>query len=106
VNRSRDLDKRHSMRTGLLWFDDNPRLPIAAKIEKAARRYRERFGRSPNICYVHPQTLAGAEELPTHVQVVGKVTIQPDNFWIGVKTSRAPQESDRRDRGRRRTRAR
>jgi len=74
------------MITGLLWFDDSPNVPLAAKIENAARRYRERFGRSPEVCYVHPRTLAGAKVLPTHVKVIELATIQPNHFWIGVRS--------------------
>jgi hypothetical protein len=74
------------MKTGLLWFDDSPKVTLAAKIENAARRYRERFGKSPDVCYVHPQTLARATTMPAHVQVIGSATIRPDHFWIGVKS--------------------
>ncbi len=74
------------MKMGLLWFDDNPNLPVAKKIEKAARRYRQRLGRSPNVCYVHPQTLAGATAMPARVQVIESASIQPNYFWIGVKS--------------------
>lgn len=75
------------MKVGLLWFDDNPKVPLATKIENAARRYHERFGESPNVCYVHPRTLAGAQSIPTHVQVIESVRVQPNCFWIGVKSS-------------------
>ncbi len=75
------------MQSGLLWFDDNPRRSLADKIETAAGRYRERFGRAPNICFVHPQTLEGVEQLPAHVRVIERASIQPNNFWIGVNSS-------------------
>jgi hypothetical protein len=81
------LDEDPGMQMGLLWFDDNPKVSFAAKIEKAARRYRERFGRAPDMCYVHPQTLAGVQELPARVRVIERTTVQPNNFWIGVKSS-------------------
>jgi hypothetical protein len=81
------LGEEPGMQMGLLWFDDNPKVSFVAKIEKAARRYRERFGRAPDMCYVHPQTLAGVEELPVHVRVIKRATVQPNNFWIGVKSS-------------------
>ena len=71
------------MQIGLLWFDDNPQVPLATKIEKAARRYRERFGRPPNVCYVHPQTLAGAQGLPAGLKVVERASVQPNYFWVG-----------------------
>jgi hypothetical protein len=71
---------------GLLWFDDNPQVPLAVKIESAARRYRERFERSPEVCYVHPQTLAGAQGLPGHLRVIERASIQPNHFWVVVRS--------------------
>ena len=75
------------MDTGLLWFDDDRKAPLAAKVEKAARRYREKFGRSPNVCYVNPVTLSEAQAMPAHVKVIELTSIQPDHFWIGVRAS-------------------
>jgi len=74
------------METGLLWFDDNPRVSFASKVESAARRYRERFGRPANVCYVHPQTWAAAAAMPAHVQVITSSTVRPDYFWVGVRS--------------------
>jgi hypothetical protein len=76
------------MQTGLLWFDDNPARPVSAKIERAAQRYRERFGCSPNLCYVHPRTLASARDLAVGLQIATAATVQPNSFWIGVKSTR------------------
>jgi hypothetical protein len=75
-----------AVQTGLLWFDDNPRVSFASKVENAARRYRERFGRSPDVCYVHPETLGGASALPARVQVIALSTVRPDHFWIGMRS--------------------
>jgi hypothetical protein len=74
------------MKTGLLWFDDDPNVPLATKIENAARRYRKRVGKSPNVCYVHPETFAGAKTMPAHVKVIESASVQPNYFWIGVKS--------------------
>ena len=75
------------MQTGLLWFDDDPKVPFASKVERAARRYRERFGRSPDVCYVHPRTCAGISAMPAGVQVIALSTVRPDCFWVGLKSS-------------------
>jgi len=72
------------MRSGLLWFDDNPQVPLATKIDNAARRYREKFGRAPNVCYVSPRTLAGAGSFSASIKVVALASMQPNHFWIGV----------------------
>ena len=41
------------MQVGLLWFDNDPHRGLAGKIEDAARRYREKYGRPPDTCYVN-----------------------------------------------------
>lgn len=84
--RVEELEK--DMRSGLLWFDDSPSVPLATKIERAMQRYQERVGRSPNVCYVHPKTLAGSNGMPARVKVVESTTIQPNYFLVGF-TSRA-----------------
>lgn len=45
---------------GLLWFDDDPKRGLKQKVERAARRYREKFGRDPAVCFVHPSMLGQA----------------------------------------------
>jgi hypothetical protein len=70
---------------GLLWFDDNPKVPVATKVENAAKRYREKFGKSPDVCYVHPATLASADTLPKGVKLIGSGSIRPNSFWIGLR---------------------
>jgi hypothetical protein len=70
---------------GLLWFDDNPKVPVATKVENAAKRYREKFGKSPDVCYVHPATLASANTLPKDVKLIGSGSISPNSFWIGLR---------------------
>jgi hypothetical protein len=83
------LEEDLVMREGLLWYDDNPKLPLAAKIREAVRRYRDKFGRSPDLCFVHPDTLADSAELPNFITVATRATIGPNNFWVGVKRSGA-----------------
>ncbi|HYN88807.1 MAG TPA: hypothetical protein VER55_09765 [Ardenticatenaceae bacterium] len=71
------------IRMGLLWFDDDKQTPVAEKIAQAARRYREKFGRAPTICFVHP-------EEPVPAPKVAGLTVQPlrtvlrHHFLVGV----------------------
>jgi len=86
------------MKVGLLWYDDDPGHDLAEKIGRAARRYRQKFGTSPNICYVHrsalsPSTSSGqapqGETGNGKVQKVGGVRVSPSptvlrhHFWLG-----------------------
>ncbi len=76
------------MREGLLWYDADPRRPTSQKIEDAARRYQERFGRAPNCCHLHPDERVG----PTSLQVVPNPRILLHHYWVGVdETLPAPR---------------
>ena len=71
------------MQIGLLWFDDDPRTPVERKIEQAATRYREKYGRAPNACYVSPAANAPAG-MRHGLRVITARSIRPNYFWIGV----------------------
>jgi len=75
------------MKTGLLWFDDAPSRTLEDKVLRAAARYEQKYGRLPNLCFVHPKAFDGNGK----VKKVGEVEIRagrsvlPDHFWIGVE---------------------
>lgn len=78
------------MRIGLLWFDNRPDAPLEEKIRQAALRYRQKFGRPPNCCYVHPNTLAGTAKDSVQVngfavRVIPVGNVLPHHFWIGLE---------------------
>lgn len=103
------------MNEGLLWYDDDSGRDLAEKVKRAARRYRQKFGASPNVCYVHPSTLASASSAePANnastklsaggkARKVGGVRVAPlpsvlrHHFWLG-------QEEKQRARKRQQTR--
>lgn len=85
------------MKIGMLWFDDDPKRPLEEKIERAARRYQEKYGVTPNLCYANPRTVGDAQptiNLRLHAGKNGKnvpqVTLKqarsilPNHFWLGV----------------------
>ena len=80
------MDAQSHMKCGLLWFDDNRKRTLAAKVERAARRYRRKFGRSPDVCYVHPVTSSAAQSMPECIELVESESIPPHHFWIGVRS--------------------
>jgi hypothetical protein len=75
------------MLMGLLWFDNDPHRSVVAKVEEAARRYREKFGITPNTCYVNQATLNGQElTVPFEgraLRVLPASNILAHHFWIG-----------------------
>jgi hypothetical protein len=74
------------MEVGLLWYDDS-QADLAAKVQEAAERYREKFGRRPNRCYVNPASLPGKGKVLSldGIKVLTSPTILPNHFWVGVQ---------------------
>jgi hypothetical protein len=76
------------MNVGMLWFDNDPRTALTAKVARAADYYRQKYGQVPDLCLVHPSMLSKSP--PDLVDgPVGKVAvrpnrlIQPGHLWIG-----------------------
>jgi len=84
------------MNAGMLWFDNDPKTALTAKIERAADYYRHKYGRDPNLCLIHPSMLeapasaGGGSEKPT----IGKIMVRPyrpvlpGHLWIGIDDTR------------------
>jgi hypothetical protein len=101
------------MKIGMLWFDNDPHTPLAAKVEKAAAYYLTKYGRTPTVCFVHPSMLPAAQEAESEetvttqaakktrskkekaqpastgisavgVEVRTNPSVRPNHFWIGV----------------------
>ncbi len=49
------------MNVGMLWFDNDPRTALTAKVARAADYYRQKYGLVPDLCLVHPSMLAKAQ---------------------------------------------
>ena len=50
------------MNVGLLWYDSDSSRTLEDKIGRAAQRYREKYGRWPNTCFVHPKAMVEQAE--------------------------------------------
>jgi hypothetical protein len=70
---------------GLLWFDDDPARATGDKIARAAQRYRQKYGHSPDVCYVHPAHLKESSlGLSEEIKVLPAKSVLPHHFWLGV----------------------
>ncbi len=72
------------MITGMLWFDNDKTTDLPNKVARAAAYYQKKYGETPNLCYVHPQTVTGTQLEHCKVEVKTSETILPYHFWIGV----------------------
>jgi hypothetical protein len=78
------------MDIGMLWFDSNRQQDVCVRIERASTYYRSKYGRAPDLCYVHPSMLAG--EIPKEIaglKVQTSQTVLPDHFWLGIEKAKA-----------------
>jgi hypothetical protein len=78
------------MNVGMLWFDNDPRTALTAKVARAADYYRQKYGLVPDLCLVHPSMLG--EPRPDLVEGhAGKVAVRPNrailpgHLWIGTE---------------------
>ena len=77
------------MNIGMLWFDNDSKVDIATRIQRAASYYRTKYGRAPNLCFVHPSML-GAAPVNTNgsgIEVRTTRSVLPNHFWLGVNTA-------------------
>ena len=77
------------MHTGMLWFD-NSQTALNIKIQKAVEYYHKKYGRTPDLCLVHPSMLDAQEKNQRTVEI-NKLTVRPyrpvlpGHIWIGIE---------------------
>jgi hypothetical protein len=71
------------MRVGMLWFDDSNR-SLPEKVTRAGNFYRDKFGRSPNLCLVNPESCEIKEGVIAGIELRQARMVLPGHLWIGV----------------------
>jgi hypothetical protein len=77
------------MNTGMMWFDNDPKTTLDVKIQHAADYYRQKYGRTPDLCLVNPGMLDKTHPEPDPRQA-GRILIRPfrsvlpGHLWIGI----------------------
>ena len=74
------------MKQGMLWYDDSPTRSLEDKIERASVSYQNKYGRRPNVCYLHPRTLPATFQAGATIRVVPVTDVLPHHLWLGVAT--------------------
>ena len=96
------------MDIGMLWFDNDKKSSIPSKVERAARYYQKKYGKNPDLCYIHPKMVTAENgEKKNSKKItgqkplkIGKILILknekvlPDHFWIGISTVEDPISQD------------
>lgn len=75
----------NEMNTGMLWFDNDPKLDLLAKIMRASEYYQKKYGQIPDVCFVNPGMKIEIPSKSFGVEVQVNQMILPNHFWLGVK---------------------
>ena len=75
------------MNIGMLWFDNDIKADLPTKIQRAASYYRTKYGRTPNLCFVHPSMLAAPMNQSAGVELRTSRSVLPNHLWMGVSVS-------------------
>jgi hypothetical protein len=79
------------MNVGMLWFDNDPRTALTAKVSRAADYYHQKYGLAANLCMVHPSMLAAPQQKGVDDMQAGRVAVRPNrailpgHLWIGTE---------------------
>jgi len=71
------------MITGMLWFDNDPKLDLTAKIIKAAEFYQKKYGIKPDVCFVHPSMIKDGAVSRNGIEIRSNTRVLPHHFWLG-----------------------
>lgn len=82
------------MKVGMLWYDGDPKRGMEEKVELAAAYYREKYGRRPNLCFIHPKTAgdSGLSSTDT-IEVRTNASVLQDHFWVGMQPEEAGEKA-------------
>lgn len=75
------------MHTGMLWFDDT-QTTLDIKIKKAAEYYKKKYGRTPDLCLVHPSMMQDPVVESDKITVRAYRPVLPGHIWVGVEENR------------------
>jgi len=72
------------MKIGMLWFNNDTKAALEIRVQQAADYYRNKYGKTPNMCFVHPNTQGVCEYKTNGIELRTTRTVMPNHFWIGV----------------------
>jgi hypothetical protein len=70
---------------GWLWFDNDPKTNLDEKVVQASARFRQKFGRPPDVCYVSLRSVGERPLASGHIQVRTARNVPPGHFLFVVE---------------------
>ena len=85
------------MDIGMLWYDDDAKRPLDAKVASAVEYYKNKYGATPTICFVHPSMLSDGAAAAAGVPLRPAKTVMINHFWLGVGDNTTGPEAQPRN---------
>jgi hypothetical protein len=79
------------LKVGLLWFDDDLKRPLVARLDEAVERYEERFGARPTLVHLNPAQVEGL--VYRRLKVLGDAHLRRNHFLLGMEEAESPIEN-------------
>ena len=73
------------MNIGMLWFDNDSKTTLEAKVGRAVSYYQGKYGKAPTLCFVNPSMLSPGVAKVAGLEMRTTRSVMPNHFWIGVK---------------------
>ena len=70
---------------GMLWYDNDPKKQLTEKMQKAADYYRQKYGRLPNVCLVHPKMINGETPSVNGMRIGTSKSVMYNHLFLGVE---------------------
>ncbi len=72
------------MNIGMLWFDNDQKVDLTAKVVRAASYYQSKYGQAPTLCFVHPSMVNTAPPKASGIEIRTTRSVLPNHFWLGI----------------------
>ena len=73
------------MLTGMLWYDNTPKVDLRHKVQQAVDYYQHKYHRLPTLCLVHPGMLGPGTADLGGLTIRAYGSLLPGHFWIGIE---------------------
>jgi len=75
------------MNIGMLWYDNDPKTDLPTKISQAASYYQKKYGKRPDLCFVHPSAYNVTSARANGLEIRPNRLIRPHHLWLGIQES-------------------
>ena len=72
-----------------VWYDDNPKKSVKAKIDEAISHYTQRYGTAPQVCLLNETTQSedyAAIVAVSSLKILPAKHVRQNYFWMGGAT--------------------